>query len=266
MRVDEKTDSPVVWEQDGGLVILRLNRPDMMNAMSKDMKDALNVMVPKFFADPTCRCLMITGTGRAFCAGGDVRNMEGEQNAAEVRTRLTISHDGWARDILQGEKPVVMAVNGPAVGAGFGLALLADIILASESAFFMAGFASIGAAADMGLGATLPMAVGSLRAKEILFTQKRVKADEALQMGLANRVFEDATFDEEARAFAKSLADGPTVGIGLTKALIAAGSGLDMTSFLKMESVAQVVAFASEDRAEGAKAFLEKRKPEFKGR
>ena len=128
---DDSDSAPVLWEQRGGLVILRLNRPDAMNALTLEIKNALNEFVPRFFADPECRCLMITGTGRAFCAGGDVRNMKGEQVPAEVRARLTISHNGWARDILQGEKPVVMAVNGPAVGAGFGLAMLGDIVLAS---------------------------------------------------------------------------------------------------------------------------------------
>ncbi|MCO6385323.1 enoyl-CoA hydratase/isomerase family protein [Oceanicola sp. 502str15] len=263
---DDSDSAPVLWEQRGGLVILRLNRPDAMNAMTLEIKNALNEFVPRFFADPECRCLMITGTGRAFCAGGDVRNMKGEQVPAEVRARLTISHNGWARDILQGEKPVVMAVNGPAVGAGFGLAMLGDIVLASKSAMFMAGFSSIGAAADMGLAATLPLAVGSLRAKEILFTPKKVKADEAERIGIANQVYDDASFEAEAIAFAQNLAEGPTVGIGLTKALMAAGTGLDMTSLLKMESLAQVLAFASEDRAEGAAAFAEKRSPKFRGR
>jgi 2-(1,2-epoxy-1,2-dihydrophenyl)acetyl-CoA isomerase len=168
--------SAVLRETRAGLTILRLNQPERMNALSADIKGALAREIPDFMQDPSARCLLITGTDKAFCAGGDIRNMVGEQNALEVRERLAASHENWARHLLLGDKPVIMAVNGPAVGAGFALAMLGDLIIASESAYFLAGFSAIGAAADMGLGATLPRAVGMPRAKDILFTNRRVSA------------------------------------------------------------------------------------------
>ena len=255
----------VLKEQRGGLVILRLNQPDRMNALSADIKDGLRQHIPEIFADPSARCLMITGNGNAFCAGGDVRNMVGNQPPAVVRKRLADSHEGWVRHLLQGEKPVITAVNGPAVGAGFALAMLGDIILATKSAYFLAGFTNVGAVADMGLAATLPRAVGVPLAKEILFTRRKVKSDWAQAIGMVNKVFEDEDFETQSLSFAEELADGPTVGIGLTKTLISLGYELDMGSLLLQEGLAQAYAFSSEDREEGAAAFLEKRAPRFKG-
>ncbi|MBX3575455.1 MAG: enoyl-CoA hydratase/isomerase family protein [Mesorhizobium sp.] len=256
----------VITEKRDGLTILRLNQPEKMNALSLDIKAALGVFIPQFFSDQSARCLMITGTGSAFCAGGDIRNMTGDQPSAVVRARITGSHDGWARHLLQGEKPVVMAVNGAAAGAGFALAMLGDLVLASTSAYFLAGFASVGAVADMGLAATLPRAVGVTRAKEILFGNAKVTSARAEQIGMVNAVFPDADFEEKAIAYAMSLARGPTVGLGLTKTLIRQAYDADLSTLLQSEAAMQVIAFATEDRAEGAAAFLERRKPTFKGR
>jgi len=256
----------VLCEKRDGLTILRLNQPERMNALNADIKGALGREVPAFMRDSSARCLLITGSEKAFCAGGDIRNMVGEQPAAEVRERLAASHENWARHLLMGEKPVIMAVSGPAVGAGFALAMLGDIIIASDTAYFLAGFSAIGAAADMGLGATLPRAVGMPFAKDILFTNRRVSAQEALAIGMVTRVVPSENLMAAAVELGESLARGPTVGIGLTKMLLNTGYEQSLTALFATEAIAQTVAFATADRAEGAAAFLERRKPQFLGR
>lgn len=260
------TDSlPVVREDRGGLVILRLNQPGTMNALTVEIKQSLGAEVSDFIRDPAARCLLITGADKVFCAGGDVRNMVGEQPALEVRERLALSHENWVRHLLMGGKPVIMAVNGPAVGAGFALAMLGDIIIASESAYFMAGFSAMGAAADMGLGATLPRAVGMIRAKDILFSNRRISAQEALSMGMVTSLAAPDDLMATALKMGDNLANAATVGIGLTKMLLNMGYEQSLSSLFATEAIAQTVAFSTADRAEGAAAFLERRKPKFIG-
>src|SRR5579863_9155254 len=126
------TDAAVQREVQGGLTLLRLSRPALRNALTDEVKAHLGEFIPAFFADPTARCLLVTGTGDAFCAGGDLRGLAKGASAAQTRARMDKSHS-WAHGLLTGEKPVIMAVNGVAAGAGFGLALLGDIILAADS-------------------------------------------------------------------------------------------------------------------------------------
>jgi 2-(1,2-epoxy-1,2-dihydrophenyl)acetyl-CoA isomerase len=221
--------------------------------------------VPGLVDDPETRCILITGTDGAFCAGGDIRSLVDPQSPAAVRARMARSY-GWVAKLLDGETPVVTAVNGSAVGAGFGLALLGDIVLAADDAWFMAGFGMIGAAADYALGRTLPRAVGSVRAKDILMTGRRVDAVEAERIGLVSRLVPAERLAEEALGVARTLAAGPTVALGLTKRLIGAGYDGSVAAYLDSEGFAQATAFGTADHREGVDAFLAKRRPRFEGR
>lgn len=245
--------------------MLWLNQPELVNALSPQIKYGLAEYIPEFFQDPSARCLLMSGNGKSFCAGGDLRDMAGEQSPLVVRKRLSDSHENWVRHLLFGEKPVVMAVNGAAIGAGFALAMLGDIIIAANTAYFQAGFSSIGVVADMGLSATLPRAVGMPRAKAILFGNERVSAAEALSIGMVNGITESNLLMPSAIELAEKLASGPTTAIGLTKKLLNVGFDETGLNFRKTEAEVQAVAFSSKDRAEGVAAFFEKRKPNFIG-
>lgn len=258
-------DKPVLSERSDGLQILILNRPERMNALTVEIKNALGELISTFFADPSARCLLISGSGDAFCAGGDLRTLALGHSPDETRERMGLSHV-WARQLLTGAKPVIMAVNGAAAGAGFGLALMGDIILASDTAYFYPGFASIGAAADLAVAYTLPRAVGTVRAKQILLANRKVTASEALEMGLVGQLLPAGQLMDEALKLGRKLAAGPTLGLGHTKILVNRAYELPLDEFLAAETAAQVETFASEDCREGASAFLERRTPVFNGR
>lgn len=258
------TDLPVLVDRKNGVMVLRLNEAGRRNALSAGIKTELEKLVPAFFADASARCLVITGSEGAFCAGGDISSLTKPQPPSAVRARLAKSY-GWIQQLLDGEKPVITAINGPAVGAGFGLAMLGDIVLASDKAWFMTGFSVIGAAADYGLGRTLPRAIGVPRAKDILLSGRRVDAAEALSIGLVSRMIPDDQLSAEAMVLAEALATGPTVGLGLTKRLVNHAIDGSTSAYLEQEGLAQAVAFSTADHAEGVTAFLEKRKPVFRG-
>ena len=253
----------ILVEHRAGVALVLINRPRSRNAIDADVKAGLETTIPILMSDNEVRCLVITGAGEAFCAGGDITNMR-ERDAASVRARMSRLH-AWGKLLFTGGKPVVAAVNGVAAGAGFALALLCDIVLVAESAFFRAGFPGIGAAPDLGLALTLPRAVGMARAREILLTNRRVEAAEAVAIGLAARMAPTSTIVDEAMRTATDLAAGPATSLGLTKLLLnQAYRPLD--DFLKSEIDAQATAFGSEEFDEGVGAFLSKRPPQFNKR
>lgn len=258
---------PIVQrERRDGLVILRLNQPGRMNPLSVEMKAALSDAVAEFISDRDQRCLLLTGVGRAFCAGGDVATMQGKQQPIAARARVTQSTEGWARALIECEKPVVTAVNGPAVGAGFALAMMGDIVIASDIAFFQPGFGAMGVAADLGLAATLPRAIGVTRAKNVLMRDLRVEAAEAAEMGMVSLIVPSEDLDRRSLEIAQQLARSATIGIGLTKSLVGMAFEDSSHSFFKVEALAQALAFSTLDREEGVAAFMEKRSPNFTGR
>jgi 2-(1,2-epoxy-1,2-dihydrophenyl)acetyl-CoA isomerase len=257
-----EADDHLLVEQSEGLLVLRLNQPQRLNAMSRPMVAALEREIHRAVADPAVRAIMITGQGRGFCAGGDISVM-GSSDPAATR-RMMVAAQAWMRALWGSEKLVVMAVNGPAAGGGFGLAMLGDVVLASTAAFFKAGFTDLGAAADYGLAWTLPHAVGGPRAAEILFGDRRIPAEEAYRLGFVSRVIEAEVFEAEALAFARKLAAAPR-GAQLTKRLLRHSQQEAFVAFLEAECDAQMEAFASKDFAEGAAAFREKRAARFMG-
>jgi 2-(1,2-epoxy-1,2-dihydrophenyl)acetyl-CoA isomerase len=259
-----ESDDELVLEEDGGLAILRLNRPLRLNALSARILERMAAEVPRLVSDPSVRAILITGTGRAFCAGGDIGVMGGPSDPEAIVAGMRAPHV-WLKALRSAEKPVITAVNGAAAGAGFGLALVGDLVVASETAFFKAAFSQLGAAADYGLAFTLPRAVGGVRAAEILFGDRRVSAQEALEIGLINQVLSAETFEAESLEFARGVARSSR-GAQLTKRLLRCGEADAFAKYLEAEAQAQAEAFASEDFREGVAAFRESRTAVFRGR
>ena len=259
--IRERNVNAVIVERRDDIALLRLNQPQTMNALSPAIKRGLETAVPQLMGDSAVRCIVITGTDKAFCAGGDISNMA-DRSAPSVRERMHPSHE-WVKLLLSGEKPVVAAVNGAAAGAGFSLAMMCDFVVLADNAYFKAGFPGLGAAPDLGLALTLPRAIGMLRAKDILMTNRRVSAEEAVALGMATRVVPAAALLDEALTLAQSLAAGPATSLGLTKHLLNQAYG-PITDFLSQEAMTQAIAFGSEEFGEGVAAFLGKRKPQFR--
>lgn len=254
--------APIEVEQRDGVTILRLARPAQRNALVAEMRAALTEAIPAFFADAGAGCLLLTGMGESFCAGGDLKTFSATARPQDNRARIQYSQN-WAAQLLTGQKPVVMAVNGAAVGAGFGLAMLGDVVLAGAGAFFQPAFPLVAMVPDLALGQTLPRAVGSQRARDILLTNRRVDAAEAGAIGLVARVVADDQLFDEAFTVARRLAQGPRLALGLTKALVRQGFDLDTPAYFELEAAYQAVAMGSADHAEGLDAFIAKRRPRF---
>lgn len=248
-------------EKHGAVTVFRMKDPASRNALSFEMKQGFIQNIPAFLADDSARCLVITGSEGVFCAGGDIRTMTGDRTATTIRKRMASSHD-WLLDLMRCEKPIITAVGGPAVGAGLSIALLGDIIVSADNAYFMGGFSKLGAAPDLALAYTLTRAVGAQRAKDILLTSRKVLPDEALAMGMVARVVPADQLEAQAMEIAQQLAAGPSVSLGLTKRLVDSAFR-SPTEFLEIEAFAQATAFGSAEFDEGVKAFLGKRKPEF---
>jgi len=260
MITESGTDAVIVERHDD-VALVRLNRPQSRNALGPDIKAGLEAAIPALMDDSAVRCLVITGSDEAFCAGGDIRNMS-DRNATAVRARMLRTYT-WSQRILIGEKPVVAAVGGAAAGAGFSLALLCDIAIVADTAYFRAAFPGLGAVPDLGLALTLPRAIGSARAKDILLTNRRIDAAEAVTIGIAKRMVPAAALITDALQLAKELAAGPATSFGLTKMLLNNAFG-PINDFFASEAMAQAVAFGSPEFAEGVSAFQGKRKPDFK--
>lgn len=250
----------------GAVAVITLNDPKALNALSPEVKAGLQDAVPKVANDPGVRAIVLTGAGKAFCAGGDIRamtNVEGRK-APAVRDRMRAVHS-WGRLLLDCDKPVVAAVNGPAVGGGLALALLADIVIASRDAYFMSGYSKLGVLPDLGVLQTLPWAIGSLRAKEMIMLNRRYTGEEAVAIGLANRAVAPEALMTEALAVADELASGPTAMLTMSKVMMKRAFESSVEEFFEREAVSQTVAFGSAEFSEGVDAFLAKRKPKFHG-
>jgi len=252
-------------ERDGPLVVLRLNRPAALNALTTEMIERFDAEVRPLAEDRSVRAFLLTGAGRAFCAGGDVGGMSGGERTYESMLAGMRRVHGWVKALRSSDAILVSAVNGAAAGGGFGLALLADVVLAAQGAFFKGGFTALGVAADYGLGWTLPRAVGEIRAAEILFSDRRIPAEEAHRLGFVGRLLPDEGFAEAALAFARQMAAVP-FGATLTKRLLRQGEREAFAGYLDAEADAQARAFQSEDFREGVAAFQAKRPAVFRGR
>ncbi|MSQ48457.1 MAG: 2-(1,2-epoxy-1,2-dihydrophenyl)acetyl-CoA isomerase [Deltaproteobacteria bacterium] len=257
--------SHLLYDITDRVAVITLNRPDAMNAFSDTMREDLLRMGQEAASDTEVRCVMITGAGRAFCAGGDIASMAELQAKADtsvVERRMTLGSQ-VVHCLRAMPKPVIAAVNGAAAGAGINLALACDIRLATTSARFSESFVKIGLVPDWGGTYLLTQIVGTGKALELMLSGDRIDADEALRLGLVNRVFPDDTFREDALRVAQQFAAGPSATLAHIKRAVYIGATGTLAEALTYEVEAQRQVFLSNDAREGMRAFLEKRAPRF---
>ena len=250
-----------------GVATLTLNRPEAMNAITQRMKDELAAALDAIEADDAARVLLITGAGpRAFCAGADIKERSGQDpTPAEFILRQQATHRLFTR-IEQFGKPVLCAINGVAFGGGAEIALCADLRLMADSASIGLTEVNLGVIPAGGGTQRLPRLVGAAKAKELIFTGARLKAEEALAIGLVNRVVPAAELMAQAGELARSIAAKPPLAVRLAKQVIDKGQQTDIQTALAFELYAAAILFDTEDRKEGMRAFVEKRAPVFRGR
>ncbi len=253
-----------------GVALLTLNRPDRLNAMSGPMLDGLLEALPRLAAAPDVGVIVLTGAGRGFCAGGDVKAMaEGremagetlEDRAAGLRARMEVSR--WLHEL---PKPTIAMVRGAAAGAGLSLAMACDMRIAGESARFATAFARVGYSGDFGGSYFLTQLVGTAKARELYFTADILDAPQALALGLVNRVVPDARLEEETLALATRLARGPRIAYRYMKRNMNAAESGSLAQLLDLEAWHHTRTGQTEDHREATKAFVDKREPVFRGR
>ena len=253
-----------------GVAVLTLNRPDRLNALSIAMLDAMLEALSRLADDGNVGVVVVTGAGRGFCAGGDVKAMaEGrefaggtlEEKAQELRAKMEVSR--WLHEM---PKPTIAMVRGAAAGAGLSLALACDLRIASDTARFATAFARVGYSGDFGGSWFLTQLVGTARARELYYTAEILDAPQALALGLVNRVVPDARLEEETLALAARLARGPRVALRYMKRNMNAAEAGTLKDSLDLEAWHHTRTGFTEDHKEAAKAFVDKREPVFKGR
>jgi 2-(1,2-epoxy-1,2-dihydrophenyl)acetyl-CoA isomerase len=253
---------------EDGIATLTFNRPERMNALSTPIMQGLLDGLPRLAGDPAVKVVVLTGSGRAFCAGGDVKDMAqgGEKRSAAEATAHLRSRMEVSRILHELPKPTIAMINGPAAGAGLALALACDLRLAGTSARLVTAFVRVGFSGDFGGSFFLTRLVGTAKARELYFTGRPVEAEEALTLGLVNRVVPDEELTTATMELARSLAHGPLIALSLMKRNLNCAESGDLAELLDMEAAHQVQTGRTEDHREAAKAFVEKRAPNFTGR
>lgn len=242
---------------------LRLNRPKSLNAINGELRESLHAKLLDASADGEVRCVVLTGNGRAFCSGGDVKEM-GDGKALTSARKLYRSKQ-VVEAIVNMDKPVIAGVNGAAVGAGMNLALACDLIVASESAVFSEVFSQRGLVPDMGGTYFLARQVGMYRAKELVFSGRAFSADEARELGIVSHVWPEEDFGTNLERYAEEIASSATVALGLAKRMINRSFETDLSTALELESFAQGIAGTTEDHRSSVEAFKNKTSPKFTG-
>lgn len=251
-------------ERDGGVAVVTISNPGRKNALTAEMREALLAAFAGFAGDDTVRAVVLTGAGEAFCSGADVGAMD-RPDFPVLRARMKTMH-AMIRAIHDLDKPVVAAVRGVAVGLGWSLALACDLVFAAESAKFGQVFRKVGLAPDGGAVWFLTRQLGFARAKELVYSARMVAAQEALALGLAQRVVADADLLPQTMELARDYAAGPTFALGMAKRMFAGAVAPSLEQFLETELLVQPQLRLSHDHEEGSAAFREKRAPVFTGR
>lgn len=253
--------------EDSGVVTITLNRPEKLNAFIGHMRRDLAEALEAAGSDRSVRVVVITGAGRAFCAGGDVNFMAEliERQDSEEFSRLLGAARRVVTSIRQMNKPVFASVNGPASGAGCNLALACDLRVASTAASFSESFVKIGFLPDWGGTYFLPRVVTPNKACELFFLGEAIAADEALRLGIVNRVVAPEDLEKTTRELAIRLCEAPAISIAAAKQAVYMSQSADLEEMLRYETEAQLRCFESQDAREGVQAFLEKRQPKFTG-
>jgi 2-(1,2-epoxy-1,2-dihydrophenyl)acetyl-CoA isomerase len=250
-----------------GVLTLTLNRPERMNALSDEMLSLLAEALQAATTDETVGAIILTGAGRGFCAGGDVKAMAASSPLPfEVYLERLRSKQQVVPLMRRCPKPVIGAINGAAFGAGLGIALACDLRLAGQSARFGAAFAGVGLSGDFGGTYHLTQLIGPARAREFYMLGEPMDAAAAAALGVVTRVVEDAVLQEEAMALAQRLAAGPRAALGFMKRNLLAAETSSLQEVLDLEALHQTRSAMTEDHHEARRAFVEKRKPVFKGR
>jgi 2-(1,2-epoxy-1,2-dihydrophenyl)acetyl-CoA isomerase len=263
------TEDPILWEEKDGVGRITLNRPERLNAWDSDFGDLLRQVVTERATAPEVRAVLVTGAGRAFSSGADLKagfEPHPDDELPDVRKRLDEVYHPLIVGIRQLEKPVIAAVNGPAVGIGCSLALACDLVLAAQSAYFMLAFVGIGLMPDGGSTLFVPVTAGKARAFEMALLGERVEAERALEWGLVNAVHPDDRLMDEADSLAARLASGPTRSYAGSKRAMNRMLYADMQGQLDLEAEIQHELARTDDFIEGVGAFVEKRPAAFQGR
>lgn len=259
----------VLYEVTDGLATITLNRPEAMNALNIATKNALREAVGSAAADEAVRAVLLTAAGdRAFCVGQDLKEHIGllAEGSSHVMSTVKEHYNPIVRALTEAPKPVVAAVNGVAAGAGFGFALAADYRVVADTASFNTSFAGVALTADSGVSWTLPRVIGPGRAADLLLFPRSIKAQEAYELGIANRVVPADALRAEAEGVARALAEGPTVAYAALKEAMAYGFSHSLAQTLDKEDELQTRAGASEDHAIAVRAFVNKERPKYLGR
>ncbi len=257
----------ILVDVDGPVARITLNRPESANGLTLSMSRELLQAAIRCDEDPSVRAIVLTGAGKLFCAGGDLKSFAefGDGLGAALKEMTVYLHGAISR-LARGDAPVIVAVNGTAAGAGMSLAVAGDLAIASESAKFTMAYTAAGLSPDGSSTFFLPRLIGVRRSQELMLTNRRLSAAEALEWGLVNRVVPESEVLKEAEELARKLAEGPTRSFGVVKKLLATSFSETLETQMEFEASGIAASAMTEDGQEGIRAFLEKRQPAFKGR
>ncbi|MEG8220599.1 MAG: enoyl-CoA hydratase [Sphingomonadales bacterium RIFCSPLOWO2_12_FULL_63_15] len=256
----------IAFTVEDGIGRITLDRPEAGNAITLPLARALLAAAIRCQTDAAIRCIVLTGNGRLFCAGGDVQLLAGAgDKRSEVLSELIATFHAAVARLARAPKPLVTLVNGPAAGAGFSLAMLGDVVIGARSAHFTAAYGAIGLTPDGGLSWLLPRLVGLRKAQDIILTNRRIKAEEAEAIGLVTRIVDDEALADEGLRVATALADAPMAALAASRALLADSFETGLETQLDRELRSMAAAGAGRESEEGLSALLAKRPANFRG-